>query len=62
MSGEPFVAKACDIGMRQKYQPITLDATLCPALMCDIVSIFDVRFRWRFHVAQAQAQERRLAG
>jgi hypothetical protein len=42
MSGEPFVAEACDIGVRQKSQPITLDATLCPALMCDIVSIFNV--------------------
>jgi hypothetical protein len=42
MSGEPFVAEACNIGVRQKSQPITLDATLCPALMCDIVSVFDV--------------------
>jgi hypothetical protein len=58
MSGKPFVAKACNIGMRQKSKPITLDATLCPALMCNIVFVFDERFRWRFHVAQAQAQER----
>jgi hypothetical protein len=42
MSGKPFVAEACNIGLRQKSQPITLDATLCPALMCDIVSIFNV--------------------
>jgi hypothetical protein len=42
MSGKPFVAEACNIGVQQKSQPITLDATLCPALMCDIMSVFDV--------------------
>jgi hypothetical protein len=48
MYDKPFVAQACDIGVRQESQPITLDATFYPYLMRDIVSVFDLRFRWRY--------------
>jgi hypothetical protein len=53
MSDKPFVAddaEACNIGVLRESQPITVDVTLCPSLMCDIVSVFDVSFRCRFHV------------
>jgi hypothetical protein len=35
---KPFVAVACDTGVRQESQPITLDAG------CEIVSVLHVRF------------------
>jgi hypothetical protein len=42
MYDKPFVAETCNIAVRRESQPITLDATLYPSLMCDIASYSDV--------------------
>jgi hypothetical protein len=58
MSGEPFVAEACDIGLRQKSQPMGLD--LLPILPCALPSCSAVAIVGRRARTQQHCQNGRF--